>query len=116
MESPLFNSFGYFNRRFNEVSRSHAFEAEDVDEWRRWRNSLRRKLRQLLGLNSMEKVALAPRITEEVDCGDYVRQRVEIQTGPGLIMPLYALIPKAGTPPRRSPYFSRNNNGRLWSS
>jgi dienelactone hydrolase len=40
-----------------------------------------------------------PRVTDSVDCGDYLRQRIEISTEPGVRMPLFALIPKRGAPP-----------------
>ena len=47
----------------------------------------------------MERAPLNPNVTEELDFGDYTRQRVEIQTEPGIIMPMYVLIPKGAQPP-----------------
>jgi dienelactone hydrolase len=71
-----------------------GFNATTPAQWRRWRKTLRAKLMELTGYDTMVKCPLRPKITEEIDCGDYRRQRVEIQTEPGIIMPVYVLIPK----------------------
>jgi len=42
----------------------------------------------------MLSVGLAPRITDEEVFDDYVRQRVEILTEPGVVMPMFVLIPR----------------------
>ena len=89
----------YLQRRWDAVGRKLAFSAEDEASWRAWRQKTVRKLRSLIGFGSMERAALNPRVTEEVDFQDYTRQRVEIQTEPGVIMPIYVLIPKASQPP-----------------
>ena len=47
----------------------------------------------------MVSVDLAPKVTEEVIFDDYVRQRVEIQTEPGVVMPVFVLIPRNIAPP-----------------
>ena len=41
----------------------------------------------------------APVITEETEFRSHIRQRVEIHTEPGIVMPFFVLIPKAGKPP-----------------
>ena len=66
---------------------------------RAWRRRATRKLRGLLGFGTMERAPLEPKITEELEFEDYTRQRVEIQTEPGVVMPMYVLIPKEYTPP-----------------
>ena len=81
------------------MGRKLAFAAESRAAWQRWRAKTVRKLRELTGHDTMERAPLRPRISEERDFGDYIRQRVEIHTEPGLIMPLYVLVPKAGRPP-----------------
>ena len=40
-----------------------------------------------------------PQLIEEVDKGDYIRQKILLRTGPALLMPVYLLIPKVGDRP-----------------
>ncbi len=76
-----------------------GFRAETLPEWKLWRTRLQAKLKQLTGYNRLLPAPLKPRITETVDCGDYLRQRVEIQTEPGLFMPFFVLVPHRRKPP-----------------
>lgn len=96
-----FRSASYMRGRFQALGRSRRFEAKDLDAWRFWRQGLRCTIRKLLGLHRMVPAPLAPRVTETVQCAGYKRQRVEIDTEPGLTMPLYVLIPDSlmGTAP-----------------
>ena len=50
--------------------------------------------RQILGTGPTNKVPLDPRVSTEVDCGDYTRRKVSIQVQPGDRMPAWMLIPK----------------------
>jgi dienelactone hydrolase len=79
--------------RFDVVQRQMGFHAQSVDEWRIWRSELQGNLRRLLGLDLMIPTALNPRVTETVQCEGYRRERVEIDTEPGVTMPLYVLVP-----------------------
>lgn len=83
------------HRRFGRVKRSMGLRATTPAQWRKWRKALREKLMELTGYDTMVRCPLKPKITDEVDCGEYRRQRVEIQTEPGIIMPLFVLIPKS---------------------
>jgi dienelactone hydrolase len=47
----------------------------------------------------MKRAPLRPVVTERFEHADHVRERVEIQTEPGVTMPLYVLIPKTARPP-----------------
>ena len=89
----------YLRRRFDAVGRKRAFSAKTVEQWKRWRGTLIRKLKSLTGYDTMRRCPLRPTITEEQDFGDYARQRVEIRTDPGVVMPMYVLIPKSPRPP-----------------
>ena len=82
------------------MGRKLAYPGGASTELARWRRATTRKLRQLTGYDSMQAADLRPRVTGEVDCGDYRRQRVEIQTEPGVVMPCYVLIPKNIDGPR----------------
>ncbi len=96
-----FQSADYLRARFERVGRSRRFEATDIATHRLWRDGLRAELRELLGLGRIVSAPANPRITETVQCDGYTRQRVEIDTEPGIAMPLYVLIPDgfSGTAP-----------------
>lgn len=81
--------------RFDAVSRQRGFRATTCDEMDIWRAELRGVLRELLGLTRMVPAEPRPRITETVQCEGYVRERIELDTEPGVTMTLYALIPDA---------------------
>ena len=86
-----FSVLPYMGQRFDRVGRRLAFRVRTRAEWRRWRQALRRKLKELSGYATMQRAPLRPRTTERVETGGLVRERVEIQTEPGIAMPLYVL-------------------------
>ncbi len=90
---PPFSVLPHLFDRFDALPRKLAYRAKTVPEWRRWRKTLRAKLKAITGYDTMQRCPLRPRITEEVQFDGYRRQRVEIQTEPKVIMPLYVLIP-----------------------
>lgn len=94
-----YSTHPYLRRRWDAVERKLAFCATNNRAWKAWRAETTRTLRRLTGYNTMKKAPLNPRITEQHDCGNYIRQHVEIQTEPGVIMPLYVLIPKGSHGP-----------------
>jgi dienelactone hydrolase len=79
--------------RFDATSRRMALRTGSVEEFLGWRDELRAQLRRVAGLDTMRTTPLQPCITERVQLDGYWRERVELQTEPGVIMPLYALIP-----------------------
>ncbi|MAE60208.1 MAG: hypothetical protein CMJ49_02510, partial [Planctomycetaceae bacterium] len=81
------------HRRWRKVARTMAHQARDRFAHQNWRRSVLRRLKSLTGYNTMQTCALRPRVTETVQRQGYTRQRIEIQTEPGVVMPLYALIP-----------------------
>jgi dienelactone hydrolase len=93
MAQKFFQTRAYFDARFDRVARSIGFKAASLEEWRIWQQDLRTTLYRLLGLECMLPTPLNPQLTEEVQRDGYRRQRVEIDTEPGVTMPLYVLIP-----------------------
>ena len=67
--------------------------ATTIEGWKAWRRAFRRALVSNLGKNP-EPVPLDPEITESVDCGDHIRQRVLFNTTPFDTVPAYVMIPK----------------------
>ena len=79
-----------------------AFTGSTREDWLGWRRVFDARLRQLLGALP-EPVPLDPEITETVDCGDYLRQRVVYDTQEYCSAVAYVLIPKDLAPGERRP-------------
>ena len=94
-----FQTHPYLQNRWERIGRSLAFASATREDWGKWRRKTIRKLKQLTGYDTMVAVDPTPSVTEEIEFPGYKRQRVEIQTEPGVTMPLYVLIPTAGEPP-----------------
>jgi dienelactone hydrolase len=89
----FFTSEASLAARFDTVQRQMGFHAQSVEEWRIWRKELRGTLGRLLGLDLMLSTDPNPRVTETVQCEGYRRERVEIDTEPGVTMPFFVLVP-----------------------
>ena len=98
-EQITFSVHPYLQRRWKSVGRKLAFSAKDRASWKAWRRKTQKKLRQLTGYDTMQKAPLKPRITDQIEFDGYLRQRVEIQSEPGLVVPMYVLIPRKVKPP-----------------
>ena len=81
---------------YREIRPEHAFKAESVDEWKRWRMDLRQAFLADLGIDGLDKPDLAPKVLEETACDGYVRQRVRFTTFEHLDMLAYVLVPTDG--------------------
>ena len=94
-----FSVHPYLQRRWKHVGRKLAFSARDRASWKAWQRRTRKKLRQLTGYDTMQKAPPKPRITDQILFEQYVRQRVEIQSERGVVVPMYVLIPREVKPP-----------------
>ena len=102
-DDRYYTSMEYFLVRYDAISRQMGYRATTLEEHQRWQRELRTRLRQITGIDTMSSCSLEPRITERVTKDGYVRERVLIQTEPGVIMTLYALIPADLGPGERRP-------------
>jgi dienelactone hydrolase len=84
----------YLLKRYDRFSRQLGFSASSEDEYEFWASELRSSLRRVIGLDTMVRAPLAPRFVGVTDMETYIREEVTIQTEPGVIMPMYVLIPK----------------------
>ena len=101
---PVFyTARGYFEARFDTVGRQMGLRARSLEELRAWQHELRAQLRRIIGLDTMRQADLEPRVTERVVLDGYTRERVEVQTEPGVIMPVYVLVPADLRPGERRP-------------
>lgn len=94
-----FQTHAYLQNRWENMERALAFKGTSGEQHAEWHRQLTQKLRELTGYDTMIAVDPEPRLTEEIAFPGYLRQRVEIRTEPGVIMPLYVLIPTTGEPP-----------------
>jgi dienelactone hydrolase len=90
----VWNPDEYVKYLYDSVNPAESFRAGSQQEWREWRERLRKRFVELLGGFPVEVPPLSPVLLESEDCGTYIRQRIEIQTYPRLSMPVYVLIPK----------------------
>ena len=86
-------------RRYDPAQAPLRFNASSSQEAENWQNFVRQALIQQIGFQDLPEVPFDPQLIEEVDRGDYVRQKVLLRTGPDMLMPVYLLIPKATTRP-----------------
>lgn len=89
----------YLQRRWDAVGRKLACRTDDLQSFKAWRSRTRKILRRLIGYDTMIRCALNPTITDHVECDGYLRQHVEIQTEPGVVMPMYVLVPHGSNGP-----------------
>jgi len=89
----------YLQNRYQQVGRKLAFCADNQKAGQEWRRKTLKKLKSLTGYDTMLLTDPSPRITEEIDLGDMIRQRLEILTEPKVLLSAYVLIPKNIKPP-----------------
>ena len=77
----------------------YRFHGQNLSEIRQWQINTRQALNQTLGFHLLSTVSLSPKKIEEVDKGDYIREKILIRTSENSLMPVYMLIPKRGKKP-----------------
>lgn len=81
-------------KRFDSLSRSNAMQADNLEEYKCWKQDTIGKLNKLIGLDKFEKTQMNPQIIESVKIEDDItREKVIIQVEDGVYMPMYILIP-----------------------
>ena len=96
---PKYSVLPSLLKRYDREKRQLALGAKNRAELRRWRRVVTAKLKHLIGYHRYERAPLNARITQQIVSKDHVRQRVEIQTEPGVRMPFFVLIPRHAKPP-----------------
>lgn len=85
----------YLQRLYETKTQAFSFaKLEKTIGWNDWRVTLRARFIEALGGFEDTRGDLQPRELERTDCGDYIRERVEITTVDSLRMPMYMLLPK----------------------
>lgn len=88
-----YTTMEYLLRRYDQVGRQLGLRAGSIEEYEAWKHEVRTRLRCLTGMDTMQPAPLDPEVTERVEGEGYWRERVVIQTEPGVYMPLYVLVP-----------------------
>ncbi len=86
----------YFNRRAAELEPELTFTGRSKADWQRWRKRFRAKMLELLG-EWPGQVPPRPEVLYRVDEGDFVREKVVIDTEKHYSVPSYVLVPKDRT-------------------
>jgi pimeloyl-ACP methyl ester carboxylesterase len=99
--NPNVHLLSFLNDLYDREPPRLRFTATTEAEWRAWRETARKRLRELLTLEAIGRYAWrdapAPVVTERVEEADHVRERVLLPTLEGLWLPCFALVPP--TPP-----------------
>jgi len=90
---------------YDRIGRKMPAPADSLESLQAWQKEARAKLWEILGLDLMEKCDLMPEVIERVEQKDYIREKVVIQTAPGLFDPLTVLLPKDLKPGDKRPVF-----------
>lgn len=88
-----YSSLRHITNLYNSKERRYAFTAKCVMEHRAWKTGFREKLREITGLDTMEKCDLQPETIEIREYHGFARKKMVIRTEPDIYMPLYILIP-----------------------
>lgn len=72
----------------------YHFQARTAAQARKWQDKVRAALRDTVGFQNLPEISLEPRVLEEVDKGDYIREKVLLRTSSCSVMPVYVLKPK----------------------
>jgi len=86
-------------QQYTPADAPYAFRAQTREEAEQWQAETRTALADTLGFQYGKPIPLHPQVIERVDRGDFVREKVLLQTAPGVEMPVYLLLPKAGSVP-----------------
>ena len=84
----------YLHKRMANMGRQLGYKADNLEGYFQWKNEVRSKLKETIGLNTMLSCDLNPVVQEHTDCGDYIREKIVITTEPDIFMPFYILVPK----------------------
>lgn len=93
----------YFVNRMRRFGRQMSNRSETVEEHIAWKNELRARLREAIGLNRMQTCDLKPEVLEKTACDGYTRRKIVIQTEPEVYMPFFMLVPDDIKPGERRP-------------
>jgi dienelactone hydrolase len=97
--NPLLQPAHALWKQYQPENAPHAFRAKTRAEAQTWQAETRAALAQTIGLLPNDGSELNPQLLESVDKGDYLREKILLQTGQNTLMPVYLLLPKPAPRP-----------------
>jgi hypothetical protein len=104
------STLAYLWQQYAAQPRQLAFRAQNLEQWRAWRDALRAKLTECLSGFPTERCDLAPQVTEVIEEEEYRREKVYFYSEPGVAVPCYVLIPRHAAPTQAG-FGVRGDNG-----
>jgi dienelactone hydrolase len=86
-------------KQYSPECAPYRFQAESAAQAQQWQTATRHALAEVVGFYDMPPVPPEPRLIEEVDKGDYIRQKLLIRVSADSQMPVYLLFPKSSFSP-----------------
>jgi dienelactone hydrolase len=75
-------------------SAAYRFQASTLEEALAWQAKIRPLLDEIIGFQEIPWVFPEPELIEQVDRGDFIRQKIRLKTTENTSMPVYLLLPK----------------------
>jgi dienelactone hydrolase len=91
-------AYGLWNQ-YNPAGAPYHFRATNLDEALFWQKEVRQELDRVVGFQDLPHIDLNPEKVEEVDRGDFVREKVLLRATEHSLMPVYLLLPKEAQRP-----------------
>lgn len=110
MTASRFSLQPQIDHLYADQPRRLAFQAKNPEEFASWKQELRSKVTQLLGLAG-RPLPSSPQAEslQTIDRGDYIEEKLALDVGEGILAPIYLLIPK--TPPPYKPILAFPGHG-----
>ncbi|MDD7243060.1 MAG: alpha/beta hydrolase family protein, partial [Bacteroidaceae bacterium] len=89
-----YNTFPFMSKLFLEKGRTMKMDTSSKDAFLSWQIGARKKLRELLALDSIPSITPSPILIESIEVEEgIIREKWVLETAPDLFMPFYVLIP-----------------------
>ena len=95
-DTPLQSRLPRTNLLLYRAPNGEVLPVENAADWQERRAEILAGMQRVMGPlpGAKKRCPLDPQVTEEVDCGDYVRRSVSYASEPGSRVPAYLLVPK----------------------
>lgn len=98
MNDPRFGLQTHLDTLYTTREPRFPFRAESAAEVEQWQTQMRGPLRQLLGLENRPAVPVRAEKLDAMDRGTYIEEKYALDSGEGVLTPMYVLVPKREPP------------------
>lgn len=92
-EETYYTSMEHMIKVYEDKKRKSGFSAKTKDEFEKWKVATRSVLSEITGISKMEPCEPVVKFIETCKLNGYRRDKLLLQTEPGVWMPFYALVP-----------------------